>query len=59
MTTPSVEPAELNEEVWRAWVRKGKLRDAALARTFKIVATSALTLALGGTAVYYFLIKGA
>ena len=48
------QPAVLNEETWRAWVHKGKMRERATARKLKVLAGSALSLlALGGAA--YFL----
>jgi hypothetical protein len=44
----------VDEEIWRAWVQKGKLRDQATARRLKLLAEIALVLlALGGA--FYFL----
>jgi hypothetical protein len=44
----------VDEEIWRAWVQKGKLREQATARKLKLLAGIALVLlALGGA--FYFL----
>ena len=52
-TAPDDTPV-VNEEIWRAWVQEGKLREQATARKLKVVAgTVLILLAIGGA--FYFL----
>jgi hypothetical protein len=44
----------LNEEIWRAWIQKGKRREESAARKFKIVAGIVLLALALGTAIYLF-----
>lgn len=45
----------VNEEIWRAWIQKGKLRDQAAARRGRLLGRIVvITLALG--AAFYFLV---
>ena len=44
MTPSTAEPVVLNEEKWNAWLAKGKRRDKATARKFRIVAGVVLPL---------------
>ena len=45
--------AEVDEEIWRAWVHKGKLRDQASARRGRIVVTIALVILAVGLTFYF------
>jgi hypothetical protein len=48
MTTPVDEQeAVVNEEIWRAWVKKGRLHERAAARKFKIGGIAVAVVALG------------
>ena len=49
--------AVLDEERWKAWVAKGKLREQATARKFKMIAGLALSLLAAGTAGYLLMGK--
>ena len=42
--------AEVNEEIWRAWVKKGKRRDAVIAGGARILTAIVLALLAFGTA---------
>ncbi len=44
-----VQEAAVNEEVWRAWVKRGRLHEQAAARKFKIAGIVVAVLALGST----------
>jgi hypothetical protein len=55
-TSKNDEPI-VNEEIWRAWVQKGKLLDQAAARRGRLLGGIAvITLAVG--AAFYFLAAG-
>ena len=45
----------VDEEIWRAWIQKGKLRDLAAARTGRILLGIALVVLAVGIAAFYFL----
>jgi hypothetical protein len=47
----------LNEEVWRAWVEKGKLRDQAAARRIKMFAGTILIALALGSVLYTFAVR--
>jgi len=47
----------VNEEIWRAWVKKGKLRDAALARKVRMSGGIFLILLAFGTAFYFLAVR--
>jgi hypothetical protein len=48
MLTPVDDQAALvNEQIWRAWVQKGRLQEQAAARKSKIVGIVLVLLALG------------
>jgi hypothetical protein len=40
--------AVVNEEIWRAWVKKGRLHEQAAARKFKIAGIVVALLAVAG-----------
>jgi len=44
-----VQEPVVNEETWRAWVKKGRLHEQAAARKFKIAGIVVAVLALGST----------
>jgi hypothetical protein len=55
MDTSTDDRSVENEAIWRAWVQKGKLREEAIARKLKRLASIAFTiLAFGGT--FYLLV---
>jgi hypothetical protein len=43
----------VDEEIWRAWIQKGKLRDLAAARTGRILLGIALLAFAVGIALYF------
>jgi len=45
--------AVVNEETWRAWVKKGRLQEQAASRKFKQVAGVLLVLLALGSAYYW------
>jgi hypothetical protein len=49
----------LNEELWHAWVQKGKLRDAATAHRYRVTAGLFIGISAAATAVYLMLRQGA
>ena len=57
MDTYTKDEAVVSEELWRAWVQKGKVREEATARKLKVVAGFTLGLFASGTAIYVFLAK--
>ena len=59
MHTYKEDQTAMHEELWRAWVQKGKLRDAAAARKLKVVAGLVVGLAAAAAAVYLALAKAA
>jgi hypothetical protein len=52
MITATEEPVVVNEEIWRAWVRKGRLHEQAAALKCKMAAGTILALAFG-SALYW------
>jgi hypothetical protein len=54
MYTATNEGSVVNEEIWRAWVQKGRLRDQAKARRGRVLGGIALIILALGIA-YYFL----
>ena len=57
MNTYTEDQATMREELWRAWVQRGKLRDAASARKLKVVSGLAVGLAAGAAALYVMLAR--
>ena len=53
MYTVADDPPAVNEELWRAWVKKGKLREAAVARKARILGGIVLVLLAFGIAFYF------
>ena len=53
----ALDQTALTEELWQAWVQKGKLRDEATALKWKVVAAIAICLFASATAVYFVLAK--
>ncbi len=51
-----IETPELTEEVWRAWIHKGKLRDRIRARRRKWIAAIAFLVVGAALMVRYFLL---
>jgi hypothetical protein len=47
----------LDEEVWRAWLRKGKLREEATARKAKVLGGILLALLAAGGTLYLLVVK--
>jgi hypothetical protein len=45
---PVVQEPVVNEEVWRTWVKKGRLHEQAAARKFKIAGVVVAVVAAGG-----------
>jgi hypothetical protein len=43
----------VNEEIWRAWVKKGMLREQAEGRKFKLIAGIVLVLLVVASAYYW------
>ena len=43
----------VDEEIWRAWIYKGKLRDQAAARRVRILVNVALAIVAIGIALYF------
>lgn len=50
---PVVQEEVVNEETWRAWVKKGRLQEQAEARKFKIVAGIVVVLLALASAYYW------
>jgi hypothetical protein len=50
---PVVQEAVVNEDIWRAWVEKGRLHEQAGARKFKLVAGIGVVLLVLGSAYYW------
>lgn len=57
MNAYTEDQAAMREELWRAWVQRGKLRDAAAARKLKVVGGLAVGLAAGAAALYVMLAR--
>jgi hypothetical protein len=47
MTRVDDEEAVVNEEIWREWVKKGRLSEQATARKFKMAGIVVVALAVG------------
>ena len=57
MSTLDADVPAVNEEVWRAWLHKGELREKATARKAKVMGGMTLiALALGG-AIYLLAVR--
>jgi hypothetical protein len=50
---PVAQEAVVNEEIWRAWVKKGRLQEQTEARKFKIVAGIVVVLLAIASAYYW------
>ena len=50
---PAAQEAVVNEEIWRAWVKKGRLQEQTEARKFKIVAGIVVVLLALASAYYW------
>ena len=48
---------DISEELWRAWVQKGKLRDAVAARRYQVAAGFFIGLSAAAAAVYLMLAR--
>lgn len=57
MTPTTDEQAVINEATWQAWLLKGKRREQATARKFKMVAGIAIPLLAVGIGCYFFILK--
>ena len=57
MNTYREDQTTTREELWRAWVQKGKLRDAAAAWRLKAVAGIVIGLFAASTAVYIMIAR--
>ena len=57
MYTTTDDTPVANEEIWRAWVQEGKLREQATARKLKVVAGTALILLAIGSAFYFLAVR--
>jgi hypothetical protein len=47
----------INEDIWQAWLQKGRLLDQAAARNFKRMAGIALALLILGIAYYSIVVR--
>jgi hypothetical protein len=56
-TSEKEEQPVLNQEVWRAWVQNGKLREEAASRKNKKLAAIALGIALLAAAGFHFIMS--
>jgi hypothetical protein len=57
MNTSIVETAVLEEEIWRAWVQRGKRRDKGSARTARMLAGAAAVLLAMGSGFYFLAMR--
>ena len=57
MSTSIDNEAVINEEMWRAWEQKCKLREQKTARKMKIAATIILVLLATGGTLYLLVVK--
>ena len=57
MNTYQEDQTAATEERWRAWVQKGKLRDAAAARKLRAVAGVVIALFAAATAAYLIVVR--
>jgi hypothetical protein len=55
MLVAAENPAVLDEEIWRAWLQKSKLREQATARKAKLAAAVVLPLLVLAGVAYRFL----
>jgi hypothetical protein len=53
MNDPTIQAFPLDEQVWREWVQKGKLREQTRTRRRRTIAVSLLVLALLAFGIYY------
>jgi hypothetical protein len=53
MSASKNDESVVNEEVWRAWIQKGRLHDQAAARRGRILGSIALVILALGTMFYY------
>jgi hypothetical protein len=51
------ELVSVNEDIWQAWLQKGRLLDQAAARNFKTMAGIALALLILGIAYYSIVVR--
>jgi hypothetical protein len=57
MSTATDDAPVLNEQVWRAWIEKGKLRDQAIARRARVLGGIVLSLLACGSAIYLLAVR--
>jgi hypothetical protein len=57
MYTSESNESVVNEEIWRAWLQKGKLRDQARARRSKVLGGVTLAILGVGMAFYFFAVR--
>jgi hypothetical protein len=57
MYTSTNEGSVVNEEIWHAWVQKGRLRDQAAARRGRMLGGIALVILALGIAFYLFSVR--
>ena len=55
MGRPQVETPGLDEQVWRAWVHKGRLRDQAQTRRWRIIGGTVIVMIAIISAIYALL----
>jgi len=53
METSTEDQTVISDELWRAWGRKDRLREAAAARKRRVAAAIAIALIAVGSAVYF------
>ena len=53
MDTSTEDQTVISDELWRAWGRKDRLREAAVARKQRVVAAIVIALIAVGSAVYF------
>jgi hypothetical protein len=53
MYAPKNDQIAVDEEIWRAWIDKGKLRDQAAARRARVLVNVALAIVAIGIAIYF------
>ena len=57
MYTATDDAPVVNEEIWRAWVQEGKLREEATARKAKVLGGIVLVLLAFGSAFYLLAVR--
>jgi hypothetical protein len=57
MYTSESNESVVNEEIWRAWLQKGRLRDQARARRSKVLGGVTLAILGVGMAFYFFAVR--